>query len=87
MKQDRAEWRKSSYSHGNGGNCVEVAAAWRKSSYSNGNGGNCVEVAANIPQVVAIRDSKDPAGPELVFSRASWAAFTDGVKNAERTPR
>ncbi|MEV0924672.1 DUF397 domain-containing protein [Streptomyces spongiicola] len=44
-------WRKSSYSNGDGGNCVEVAegflgaARWRKSSYSNGSGGNCVEVA------------------------------------------
>jgi hypothetical protein len=39
-----APWRKSSYSGGNGGNCVEVAT-WRKSSYSGGNGGECVEVA------------------------------------------
>ena len=62
-------------------------AEWRKSSYSAANGGHCVEVAANIPRVVVIRDSKDPAGPGLVFSRAVWAAFTDGVKNAERTPR
>lgn len=41
-----ADWRKSSYSSANGGNCVEVAMTWRKSSYSSGNGGNCVEVAA-----------------------------------------
>ena len=27
-------WRKSSYSAGNGGDCVEVAEVWRKSSYS-----------------------------------------------------
>ena len=39
-----APWRKSSYSAGNGGGCVEVAT-WRKSTYSTGNGGNCVEVA------------------------------------------
>ena len=25
MEPNRAEWRKSSYSQGNGGNCVEVA--------------------------------------------------------------
>jgi hypothetical protein len=36
------QWRKSSYSHGDGGNCVEVA--WRKSSHSHGDGGDCVEV-------------------------------------------
>jgi uncharacterized protein DUF397 len=36
-------WRKSSYSGGDGGACVEVGV-WRKSSYSGGNGGDCVEV-------------------------------------------
>ncbi|MEV5684404.1 DUF397 domain-containing protein [Streptomyces sp. NPDC052164] len=43
-----ATWRKSSYSNGDGGDCLEVAegfATWRKSSYSNGDGGNCLEVA------------------------------------------
>ena len=43
-------WRKSSYSSGNGGNCVEFAVLtgveWRKSSYSGGNGGTCVEIAS-----------------------------------------
>ena len=34
-----AVWRKSSYSSGNGGDCVEVAVVWRKSSYSSANGG------------------------------------------------
>ncbi|MGW0366383.1 DUF397 domain-containing protein [Streptomyces sp. NPDC002990] len=38
-------WFKSSYSSGEGGECVEVALTWRKSSYSGGEGGNCVEVA------------------------------------------
>ena len=36
---DSATWRKSSYSGGSGGDCVEVAS-WRKSSYSGGSGGN-----------------------------------------------
>jgi Domain of unknown function (DUF397) len=49
-------------------------AAWRKSSYSN-NGGACVEVATNIPGFVAVRDSKDPSGPSLVFSSDAWQAF------------
>jgi hypothetical protein len=40
-----AQWRKSSHSGGQGGNCVEVAAQWRKSSRSGGQGGDCVEVA------------------------------------------
>jgi hypothetical protein len=57
-------------------------AAWRKSTYSN-NGGACVEVATNLPGVVAIRDSKDPAGPALIFSTDSWQAFIHGMKAQE----
>ena len=37
-------------------------AVWRKSARSSGTGQNCVEVAANLPGIVAIRDSKDPDG-------------------------
>ncbi|MCO1598343.1 DUF397 domain-containing protein [Micromonospora sp. RHAY321] len=50
-------------------------AIWRKASRSNSNGGACVEVADNLPGVVAVRDSKDPAGPALTFTPASWRAF------------
>lgn len=55
-------------------------AEWRKSSYSGGNGGTCVEVARNIPNVVAIRDSKNPDGPALVFSAADWQGFMASIK-------
>jgi Domain of unknown function (DUF397) len=54
-------------------------AVWRKSSWSGGNG-NCVEAAANLPGIVAVRDSKDPDGPVLAFSTAEWRTFTAGVK-------
>lgn len=47
---------------------------FRKSSYSNGKE-ECVEVATNVPDVVAIRDSKNPDGPMLRFTSAEWAAF------------
>jgi hypothetical protein len=57
-----------------------TTANWRRSSYSNANGGACVEVARSLAGVVAVRDSKDPAGPELIFESAQWAAFTSGVK-------
>jgi len=73
-------WRKSSYSGSNGGACVEVAEVWRKSSYSGSTGGNCVEVARTRPAAVAVRDSKDPDGPTLLFTPAAWAAFTTGVR-------
>ncbi|MFG1765746.1 DUF397 domain-containing protein [Micromonospora parva] len=49
-----------------------TGAVWRKSTRSGDNGGNCVEVATNLPGVVAVRDSKDPAGPTLAFSHDAW---------------
>jgi hypothetical protein len=55
-------------------------ALWRKSSYSSANG-QCVEVASS-PEFVAVRDSKDSAGPALVFNRQTWAAFTKSTKLA-----
>jgi Domain of unknown function (DUF397) len=58
-------------------------AIWRKASYSTGNGGACVEVAGNLPEVVAVRDSKDAGGPALVFPREAWDAFCVGVKRGE----
>lgn len=58
-------------------------AIWRKSTRSDANGGNCVEVASNLPEVVAVRDSKDPAGPVLTFGRDEWAAFLGGLKDGE----
>jgi hypothetical protein len=56
--------------------------AWRKSSYSNGAGGMCVE-AAQAGDDIAIRDSKSPAGPVLVFSRGEWDAFLAGARDGE----
>lgn len=58
-------------------------ADWRKSSFSAGNGGACVEVARNLPGIVAVRDSKDPAGPTLAFGRAGWAAFVTALRAGE----
>ncbi len=55
-------------------------AAWRKSSYSN-NGGACVEVAANLPGLVAVRDSKNPSGHALVFSSDSWQTLIRTMKD------
>jgi Domain of unknown function (DUF397) len=59
-------------------------AVWQKSSRSGGNGGQCVEVARNLPGIVAVRDSKDPDGPKLVFTREQWRGFVRGVKGEER---
>ena len=58
-------------------------AQWRKSSYSNGDGGNCVEVAPGYPDIVPVRDSKDPDGPALVFPNDAFAAFVTAIKAGE----
>jgi hypothetical protein len=63
-----------------------TGAIWRKSSYSGSNGGACVEVADNLPGLVAVRDSKDPAGPALAFSPENWQAFTTAIKSGEFGP-
>jgi Domain of unknown function (DUF397) len=76
-------WRKSSYSGSNGGQCVEAAALWRKSSRSGSNGGDCVEVAPVPSHLIAVRDSKDPNGPSLVFAPTQWRAFTADIKTAQ----
>ncbi len=67
-------WRKASYSGDNGGACVEVGV-WRKASNSGGNGGECVEVASTGNALIAVRDSKDPHGPELSFAPSAWRSF------------
>lgn len=55
-------------------------AVWFKSSYSGTNNDNCVEVARNVKGVVAVRDSKNPDGPALVFTPDVWRAFTGAVR-------
>ncbi|MFC8450951.1 DUF397 domain-containing protein [Kitasatospora sp. NPDC057223] len=52
----------------------ENGLTWRKSSHSGGNGA-CVEIAVPGAAAVAVRDSKDPQGPQLHFSPEAWTAF------------
>jgi hypothetical protein len=33
-----------------------------------------------LPGIVAVRDSKNPDGPKLAFTRREWEAFAAGVK-------
>jgi Domain of unknown function (DUF397) len=55
--------------------------SWVKSSHSGGSGGNCVEVAALPDGGRAVRDSKDVAGPVLVFPDRAWDAFARAVRD------
>ncbi|MFD5446174.1 DUF397 domain-containing protein [Streptomyces tendae] len=91
-----ALWAKSSYSNGDGGECVEVAsdfpgaALWRRSTYSNGSGGDCVEVADGIPGLVPVRDSKVPSdgdgdGPVLLLTAHAWAPFVTALSRGTLT--
>lgn len=56
-------------------------AVWLKSSFSGGNQQQCVEVAANLPGIVALRDSKNVDAPAHVVSPATFRAFVSGVKS------
>ncbi|MFI6029331.1 DUF397 domain-containing protein [Amycolatopsis magusensis] len=59
-----------------------AGARWKKSSRS-GALGNCVEVAALADGSVAVRNSRFPAGPALVYTQAEMAAFLAGAKDGE----
>jgi hypothetical protein len=55
---------------------------WIKSSKSSGNG-NCVEVARLPGGGVAVRDSKNPDGPQLHYTKGEWDAFIAGAHDYE----
>lgn len=53
---------------------------WRKASYSQVS--DCVEVAS-VNGNVAVRDSKNPDGPILMYTAAGWRAFINSAKSGE----
>ena len=59
-------------------------AAWRASRHSASNGGQCVEVADHLPRqppgLLAVRDSRQPAGPALFLTPVAWASFTGRLR-------
>jgi Domain of unknown function (DUF397) len=64
----RVTWRKSSYSNGSGGSCVEIAV---------------LTPTADNEHAIAVRDSKDPHGPALTFTACQWRDFTAAIKAHE----
>ncbi|MEW9527365.1 DUF397 domain-containing protein [Microbispora sp. NPDC049125] len=59
-----------------------AGAVWHKAARSNTVGNQCVEVAL-LHDGIAVRDSKNPDGPKLMFTSTEWEAFLDGVKEGE----
>jgi uncharacterized protein DUF397 len=57
-------------------------ARWWKSGRSSAQG-NCVETAELPGKAVAVRNSRHPEGPALIFSQAEVRAFLEGVKDGD----
>jgi hypothetical protein len=55
---------------------------WQKSARSNPSG-NCVEFAALPGGGAAVRNSRDPEGPALIYTPAEIEAFILGVRDGD----
>jgi hypothetical protein len=60
----------------------QLAVRWGKSARSSAQG-NCVETARLADGEVALRNSRHPSGPTLIFSQAEARAFLEGVKDGD----
>jgi Domain of unknown function (DUF397) len=60
----------------------EVPPSWKKCSLSYSTGG-CIEVAGGTPDLVRVRDSKNPSGTILGFSSARWTTFVGEIQSGK----
>lgn len=58
------------------------SSSWVKATKSGGNGGDCVEMRRNGDRI-EVRDSKNPQGAVLSFTRAEFDAWLDGARGHE----
>jgi hypothetical protein len=66
----------------NGVPAGQLGVTWRKSKASNPSG-SCVEIAGLPDGEIAVRNSRYPSGPALIYTRAEIAAFLAGAKAGE----
>lgn len=59
-----------------------TTARWVKARASTGNGA-CVETTSVRADEICVRNSRDPQGPVLRFTKEEWTAFVSGVKAGE----
>ena len=60
-----------------------TGVTWIRSRRSGPTGGNCVEVAFLADGQIAVRNSRHPQRPALIFTRSEWDAFLGGAKDGE----
>ena len=58
-------------------------ASWQKSSFSGNGNNNCVEMASLPTGEIAVRNSRDPNGPTLIYTQAEVDALIRGVRNGD----
>ena len=70
----------------NGMPADQLPVAWQKSRWSNPSG-NCVEVAALPDGEIAVRNSRHPSGPALIYTRAEGTKCMTSIRETELNKR
>jgi hypothetical protein len=81
LVSDEGQDSMGMYDNGVAASSIE-GTAWVKATASD-SFNNCVEIARLADGEVAMRNSRFPHGPALVFTRSEFAAFLDGAGRGE----